>query len=233
MGKKISVIIPAYNESGYLGNTIKEYRLQNYSDMEIVVVDNSTDEGKTRKIAESLADKVVSFSGPVGVSAARNAGVKVATGEILVFSDADSYLQTGALEEIFKISDKNTVGSFIGRGFPHNWKEVLFFFLKNTIHLLGIYKGVGGGVMFCHKDVFSKTNGFKPDKETFELFYFLKEARSFGAKYKLIKNFYASTSMRRYEQKGYIKTALLWVKIFISSFFDNKKLTKNYFKIKK
>ena len=79
--KKVSVIIPAYNEVGFIRKTIESYKEQDYNPLEIIVVDNSTDGGETLKTAEIYADKVLAFPGPIGVCRARNEGAKVANGD--------------------------------------------------------------------------------------------------------------------------------------------------------
>jgi glycosyltransferase involved in cell wall biosynthesis len=87
---KISVIIPAFNAEQYLAQTVSSVLGQTHRDLEVIVVDDgSTD--RTREVAESFSDaRVRVLTGPNGgVSAARNRGAGVATGEILAFLDAD------------------------------------------------------------------------------------------------------------------------------------------------
>lgn len=231
--KKVSVIIPAYNESKYIEKSLKMYKSQDCSSLEIIVVDNSTDDGKTSKIAEKYADKVISFPYPIGLSNARNEGAKAAAGEIFIFSDADSYVERGGIKKILQITDENTVGTLSGRGDNGNIRGKIFFGFKNLIHWLKIHQGVGGGVLFCHRKVYFSTRGFDTKKEPAELFNFVKNAKNSGAKYKVLFNCYATTSLRRYEEKGYFNVIFSWIKWRIYSFFTRKnKFFINYFNLK-
>jgi glycosyltransferase involved in cell wall biosynthesis len=229
--KKISVIIPAYNESEFIGKIIAKYRSEGYSPLEIIVVDNSTDGGKTCSISKEYADKVLSFPGPIGVSRARNEGAKVATGEIFLFSDADSYISKDGLEKISRNVALNTMGTPLGASDKRSFRGSILFFVKNWAHRLKIYKGVIDGVFFCHKNIFLKTGGFDENQKVAEFRNFIERAEKLGAKYKLLTKCKAFTSLRRYEKKGYLRTFffwLIWMILFI--FKKDEKFRERYFK---
>ena len=230
--KKISVIIPAYNEAEHIGKTIKKFREQGYDNLEIIVVDNSDDKGKTYEVSRGSADKVLRFPGPIGLSNARNEGAKVAEGEIFIFSDADSWLEPGGIKKIAVIAaGKSIVGSVLGGDEKNTLKGRIFFFFKNWIYRFKIYQGALGGVIFCSKDVFLKIGGFDGKKEPAEFQDFIKRAKSAAAEYKIITNCYAFTSMRRYEKNGYSKTILFWILWKMLYMFKAKNnLTENYYK---
>ncbi|HEY0658530.1 MAG TPA: glycosyltransferase [Pyrinomonadaceae bacterium] len=90
---KFSVIIPAFNEEYYLPKTlwsIKEAAKEIDFPMEIIVVDNeSTD--KTARIAADLG-VIVEFEAEHNIAVIRNAGAKKASGEVLIFIDADTFV---------------------------------------------------------------------------------------------------------------------------------------------
>ncbi len=86
-GHGISIVLPAKNESGGLQRTLPALRTL-YPDAEIIVVnDGSTDD--TAVIAESFGAKLISHPYSKGNGAAIKSGARAATGETLVFMDAD------------------------------------------------------------------------------------------------------------------------------------------------
>lgn len=223
MDKKVSIIIPAYNEEKGIKDAISALKSQDYSPLEIIVVVNNTTDN-TFKIAKKLADKALNFKGNIGVCRARNEGVKIANGDIIIFIDADSRLSFGAVKKIAEATDKNIFGSTIGKGNNSSFRGKLLFFYKNWAHRLRIYKGVVDGVFFCHKNIFLKSGGFNEKLKIAEFQEIIKRMRRAGGKYKLLTNCYSIVSLRRYEEKGYLKTHLFWIKWKIVSLFkkDNK-----------
>lgn len=227
--QKVSVIIPAYNEEKFIKNTIEGYSGQDYPVEIIVVVNGSID--KTYEIAKSRADKTLNFSDKMGVSAARNEGAKIAMGDIFIFSDADSWLEIQGVKKIAtEVIASGVVGSVFGKDIKNTLKGRMFFFFKNWAHRLKIYEEVVDGVIFCSRDVFLKIGGFNKKKEPAELYDFVTKAKKAGAKYKIITDCYAFTSMRRYEKKGYFKTIFFWIGWKILNIFKkNNNLAKNYY----
>jgi len=95
MSPRVSAIIPAYNEAERLGATLAALRAIDCLHEVIVVDDGSTD--RTAEIARLHgATKVIRLSRNRGKGAALNEGLAHATGEILLFLDAD--LQESAAE---------------------------------------------------------------------------------------------------------------------------------------
>jgi glycosyltransferase involved in cell wall biosynthesis len=93
----VSVIIPTYNRAGMLKEAIDSVLAQNYSDFELIVVDDgSTDE--TPQILNSYGDKVKRIcQRNQGVSAARNRGIAAASGGYMAFLDSDDLWLPGKL----------------------------------------------------------------------------------------------------------------------------------------
>jgi len=84
---KISIIIPAYNEATTIGDIVSKIKAL-YPDFEIIVVnDGSKDE--TAAVAKRAGAKVYSHPYNIGNGAAIKTGIRVASGEVLVFMDAD------------------------------------------------------------------------------------------------------------------------------------------------
>lgn len=93
----VSVVIPAYNYAKYLPKAIDSVLLQDYTDYEIIVVDDgSTD--NTAEIVAAYGDKVrYIYKQNAGLPAARNTGIKAAKYDYIGFLDADDEWLPGML----------------------------------------------------------------------------------------------------------------------------------------
>jgi glycosyltransferase involved in cell wall biosynthesis len=85
--KKISVVIPAYNEEGSIGEIVKRVRSLIH-ESEIIVVDDGSEDA-TARVARDCGAIVCSHPYNIGNGAAIKNGIRMATGDILVFMDGD------------------------------------------------------------------------------------------------------------------------------------------------
>lgn len=115
---KISVIVPIYNVEKYLRRCLDSLISQTHDSKEIILVnDGSTD--KSRDIAEEYANKfadiklITKENG--GVSSARNFGVKLATGDYIMFVDSDDFLEDDALELMSKRASESNADIVRGK----------------------------------------------------------------------------------------------------------------------
>lgn len=102
--EKISVIIPVYNVEKYIDKCVKSVLNQSYKEIEIVLVnDGSTD--SCLDLCEQYSKKdsriIVVNKANGGLSSARNAGIDVATGEYIVFIDADDFVCSDYIEKLY------------------------------------------------------------------------------------------------------------------------------------
>ena len=92
---KYSVIIPVYNVENYLHRCINSILIQEYTDLEILLIDNGSKD-RSGTLCDDYAERfsnVTTYHIPNhGVSAARNFGLAKAQGEFICFVDADDYL---------------------------------------------------------------------------------------------------------------------------------------------
>ena len=85
----VSVIIPTFNRSNVLNEAIKSVLNQSFQDFELIVVDDGSTDG-TSELLESYGDSIhYCFQENKGPSAARNLGIKNATGLYITFLDSD------------------------------------------------------------------------------------------------------------------------------------------------
>lgn len=95
----VSVIIPAYNCASSLGRCLDSVFSQDRKPLQVIVInDGSTDD--TAEKAQIYEDKIIFLEQEnQGQGAARNAGLKIATGEYVAFLDADDYWLPGMLSK--------------------------------------------------------------------------------------------------------------------------------------
>jgi glycosyltransferase involved in cell wall biosynthesis len=214
----ISVVIPAHNEEDYLGATLEALHCQDYPDYEIVVVANGCSDD-TAKVAEGKCDRLVTLS-QKSLGVARNLGAHLATGDLLVFLDADTILEPGALQTIAEqFTEREAGGTLKGQPDSDRFAYRLIYWLKNFIHRFVSQNG-SSGVILCWKRQFARVGGFDERLELRENSELIRRLKRFGS-YKYIGDSTATTSMRRYERRGVKLVVWLWVKLWFVSLFGD------------
>jgi len=104
---KVSVIIPVYNVSEYIERCLLSVLNQTWQDLEIIVVDDCTPDDSmkiVRRIAQNhLRGNIIrcfAHEQNKGLSAARNTGIKNATGEYIYFVDSDDYIPHESVQSL-------------------------------------------------------------------------------------------------------------------------------------
>lgn len=122
----VTVVIPVYNGANYLSNAINSVLGQTYKNHEIIVInDGSTDNGKTKLIAESFAKKIRYYEKQNGgVYSALNMGIKLMKGDLFLWLSHDDLIAPAMLEEHIKVRNENvTYGQFITYNFHQSIDE--------------------------------------------------------------------------------------------------------------
>ena len=107
---KLSIIIPVFNVEQYLGKCVDSLLAQDYDNYEIILVDDGSTDG-SGAICDSyvsIDDRCIDYRCDIkvvhqsnaGLSAARNAGIKAAKGEYVMFVDSDDYIDNHILEKL-------------------------------------------------------------------------------------------------------------------------------------
>ena len=97
---QLSIIVPIYNVAPYLRKCVDSLLAQDISDSEIILVDDGSPDECPQicdQYAEQYSNIKVIHQANAGLSAARNSGIKVATGDYIMFVDSDDYLQPNVL----------------------------------------------------------------------------------------------------------------------------------------
>jgi glycosyltransferase involved in cell wall biosynthesis len=206
--KKCSVVIPAHNEESYIEKTLQSIIIQDYPNIEIIVVDNDSNDS-TAKIAKKYTNSVITFNKKHGASASRNFGVKKSTGEYIAFLDADSCLSSNAISNLIKILDKGYSGGSC-RIIPPEDRVIA---IAQTI-LANKWPRFLGPMytpyVFTTRKIYEETGGWDENRELGEEIDFQRRLLSQG-KLKLDNDSYVTTSPRRYIEKGYVRTTLYGV----------------------
>jgi glycosyltransferase involved in cell wall biosynthesis len=163
----LSFVIPAFNEERLIARCLQSISaalVANFKPCftsEIIVVDNNSTDN-TANLARQAGAQVV-FEPINQIGRARNAGAAEATGEWLMFLDADSVLNPGLLADILRlIEDDKSVGcgsTLQMQGLPWwaNWTLQLWTSLSI------LFRWAAGALVVCRSDAFRDVGGFNQE----------------------------------------------------------------------
>ena len=107
MSPRVSVIMPLFNKAPYVKKAVGSVLAQSFRDWELIVVDDGSTDGGPQVVLDLADERCHAYSqGNLGVSAARNSGVRLAKGELLAFLDADDWWDTDFLKEMVTFADE-------------------------------------------------------------------------------------------------------------------------------
>jgi len=181
---KLSFVIPAWNEEKLIGKTIEAIQQSSSKyDFEIIVADDASTD-RTAEIARELGSRVLKCNNRQ-IGPTRNDGASVATGEILIFVDADTIVSEVIICETV---DAINSGAVAGGSFPTFDGEVPLLakiftsILRITFRILRV---AAGAYMFCTRECFEGAGGFNPKFFAAEEVHLSNKLHKFG-KYKTI-----------------------------------------------
>ena len=118
----VTVIIPCFNYGKYLPEAFESIRLQDYPNIEIIVVDDgSTDNTKDITGRNQTARYIYQIN--QGLSAARNTGIKNSRGDFIIFLDADDMLLPDAINTNLYYLKQNEELAFVSGAFEMRFTE--------------------------------------------------------------------------------------------------------------
>ncbi|MFT4294065.1 MAG: glycosyltransferase [Micropruina sp.] len=109
----MSIIMPTYNAGARIGAAISSVLSQSHPDVELVVVDDgSTDD--THRIASGFGDRITLLQQRnAGPNAARNTGLKSATGDVIALCDSDDILLPNYVAKALAVLDKSPARTWV------------------------------------------------------------------------------------------------------------------------
>ncbi|GIW02250.1 glycosyltransferase family 2 protein [Roseiflexus sp.] len=163
----LSVIIPTRNEAPLIGRFLAALP----ASMELIVVDASNDE--TPAIIErARPHNTRVIRSPAGVAEARAIGAAAASGDWLIFSDADVHFAPGYFDRFARYTDSDAVYGPKFATAAYRWYSAIFTGGQRMAHALG-FPAASGSNMAVRSDVLKAIGGFRcdlPVNEDSELF---------------------------------------------------------------
>lgn len=118
---KISIIIPVYNVSKYIARCLSSALDQTWKELEVILVNDCTPDDSVDVIKQVLSTSprreivtILEHTQTQGPSAARNTGIKKATGDYVFFLDSDDYLPAHGIELLAEAASKYRVDFVVG-----------------------------------------------------------------------------------------------------------------------
>lgn len=132
----VTVVIPVYKVEKYLSGSIDSALLQNYTNIQIILVNDGSPD-KCPDICDEYANKYTNIQvihkKNGGLSEARNFGIKQAAGKYILFLDSDDQLVVNAIKELVEVAERNNADVVIPDRYykvdeENDTKELTFHF---------------------------------------------------------------------------------------------------------
>jgi glycosyltransferase involved in cell wall biosynthesis len=167
---RLSVIVPVHNGGLHLSRCLEGLAASAYDGFEVIVVDDcSTD--NTRQIVERFGARYLRTAAPIGPGGARNLGVRHATGDIVVFVDADVVVPPDGLRLIAEELDRDLqlaalFGSYdtapAWKDFLSQYKNLMHHYVHQRSDECAVTFWAGCGAM--RRSVFEEFGGFNVER---------------------------------------------------------------------
>lgn len=137
--KKISIIIPVYNEKNSLLEIIKQVEEVDFGlEKEIILVDDYSTDG-TRELYKELPYKVFYHQRNMGKGAALRTGFRAATGDIIIIQDADLEYNPRDYKKLVKLIETNVADVVYGSRLADTRNSGKFLFLSYVANVTLTY----------------------------------------------------------------------------------------------
>lgn len=209
---KLSIIVPTYNEEEYLPDLLRSIKNQNFLDMEVIISDaHSTD--RTVEIAEEFGCTVVNGGLP---AVGRNNGVKVASGELLLFLDSDCVLTNDYIKDAIAEFELHNLGIAITQIVPLEKtfiNQLSHEFANLMTKQISKVKPHGAGCygILTYKSLHEQVNGFNESLDFGEDTDYIERIGKIS-RFKVLEKPRLLISTRRLEEEGFKDLSLKYAK---------------------
>ncbi len=134
MSDLVSILIPVYNIKDYIGKCVESIIQQNYTNIEIIVVDDGSTDGSgeiCRQFASQDSRIIYVYQENKGSVGARKTGLVHAKGKYIVFVDGDDYAERDYVEKLYELINENDV-DFVHSNYMINGRNQKFI---KQVHL--------------------------------------------------------------------------------------------------
>ncbi len=181
MTARVSFVVPAWNEERLIGGTLDALHAAAHEagvPYELVVADDASTDG-TAEIARERGAVVVPCDNRQ-IAATRNAGARVADGDLLVFVDADTRVGAAVVRSTLDAVEDGAVyggADVTWDGAIPLWSRAL---LRATLLAYRCARLTPGAYMFCTREAFDRVGGFDESFYAAEEFHFARSLRRVG-----------------------------------------------------
>lgn len=134
---KVTVLIPAYNEEKTIRGTITSLLESEYPDFEIIVVNDGSTDNTEEAISEFIKDGQIRYIKKAngGKASALNRGIEAAEGEVIIFTDADSFFLPDTISKMVRWFGDPKIDAVCGNDAPLHPSTPIQKFLTITTHI--------------------------------------------------------------------------------------------------
>jgi glycosyltransferase involved in cell wall biosynthesis len=232
----LSIIIPAFNEERLIEQCLRSVAASTAANAksgftsEVIVVDNNSTDN-TAELARQAGTQVV-FEPINQIGRARNAGAAQATGEWLLFLDADSLLNPGLLADILEMIES---GKYVGcgstlrmDGLPWWANLTLQFWTRVSV----LNRWAAGALVVARRDAFQEVGGFDQELYALDEIRLSKQLKQWGRQrglqFTILTKHPMETSSRKVSLYSGREVAVLMFRIFFlprRTLYDRKHLS--------
>lgn len=171
---RVSVIVPAYQEEKTIRDTVLTVLASAWDDLEVIVVDDGSRDGTAAAVADLAGSGRIRLvrQENAGKAAALNAGIARATGEVVLYTDADSVFLPDTVAKLVRWFGDPRVDAVCGNDAPLRPETLLqkslvvtthigTGFVRRALSVLGVLPIISGNLGAIRRGVLAELGGFE------------------------------------------------------------------------